>query len=1668
MEFLNQHNQDGMFAISEDEKTENHTNQEVNSLKKTSTAFLFPNRDSAPNLRVRGVSNNTQRVSILSHQSKTPDVDEDLIKDFENEHLMQFTQEMKQLKQTRKKNILINSHNTKQSQLSEVNKSKLSEKSFQKENLNDSNLESKQLRKMKRNRRRSQGIWLQIKDFQSKDPAHLRLAVEVCQQNQGLAVFDSRQEVIPQNSEQQQKQTSDDRPWQMVYDKATIKSEYLVKKIKRREKRRRKKKTQQMREQDKHSLDLKSRKTLNKQLFRSLMRDLEEDHKVSGESTLAKNFRATERDFFPVNFPGINGCKYFSGKGLVVENEQEDKETKLLVEKLRRERAKAAKNFKNCAKNEEAMKKFFQDEFRGYHGQQTRQSLAQIERKEARRRQKYELFHKTLLEKDAEHRRIGMFNWSVLDMVNLNRFEEQKVEIILHALKNEKLNLWLSGFRGFVREVREKMRYVLSLKLVENTFFFFVILNTIILAAEGLISPELEAIGDSVNNAITFIFGIEILLKVFAFGFREFFRDSFNIFDSVVVLLSLVEFVLRGQNNVINAIRSVKVFKAFRVLRITRLLRTLRFMKIIINVIVASLEQFTYIALLLLLFILIFTLVGMQLFGGKFHFLEDHEVLRQNFDNVGDAFLTVFQILTIENWNDVLYLTLRSDQHVVVSTVYLVICIFVGNYIFLNLFLAILLDGFTNLNAIQNYQEIQREDARIDALIKEKIRDIKKTKQELRRKRKKLKNKRFNLITKSKTTLKDRDLLREVILDSLSEKSRVESNSLNSSSDSDFFQQKDKSEETADFTSTDDDLIIKKIINNEISPENDRNKKNSTVCEDSLFLFSRSNRFRALVIKIVQNVWFERSILILIFFSSIKLMVDTYDFENNQAQVKYAFEVIDTFFTVCFLLECFLKIVCYGFILDGNSYLRDPWFCLDFFIVITSLIDLFLKDFNYEYLKILLLLRTLRPLRFLSHYKNLRIVVLALLESIGGLINVLIVILMVWVMFGILGINLLKGKMGYCDLGEGRSYYGVSLAQCGPAGGVWRTWGWNFDNIFNALVTLFILSSLEGWPNIMFTALDSDAPERGPSLKANYWIFVFFVVFILVGALFLMNLFVGVIFFQFTAEQDKEKSKSLMFMTEDQEKWMIMQKMIFKARPNYEVTTKPKTPWRFKLYVVFFSKYFDALMMLCIVLNTFTMGMVYDGMPESYKAVIDGINKFFTVLFILEAVFKLLSVGTKYFYSDWNKFDFLVALISLADLVMSDLLNLQSFRIYPQIARVIKILRVTRLFKLMKSKRLEGFNKIIRTLVFAFPALFNVLTLLLLIYFIFAILGVFIFKGTPVGDLVFRDFGVAFLNLFRFSTGEDWHLSMYELGGLASRVYFVAFIFFSSFVMINMFVLIIIQQFENFYFNPENPLNRFEDIANEFRTTWVSFTDSESGKRIRQDRLFELFANLSYPMGYSMVPFDQRKRRVGVYKFASFEDMNLLIKPVDIRKKIAGMNLRVDRQGYVLFGQVLHAAMKNAYGSKILSKSRNAESYRLIKDEELRTLAKILKKHHDFNADMRQTLSNGMVVTRKKANPFMQMLYLTLVFQSWYKFTLKTLNDRDLVLLENMKNQNIAVRFDNEILRFIDDKIHSGSERSDEDTRPKPLALSGSKKDPDFSLVSHKNKSEYINENSNK
>lgn len=190
-----------------------------------------------------------------------------------------------------------------------------------------------------------------------------------------------------------------------------------------------------------------------------------------------------------------------------------------------------------------------------------------------------------------------------------------------------------------------------------------------------------------------------------------------------------------------------------------------------------------------------------------------------------------------------------------------------------------------------------------------------------------------------------------------------------------------------------------------------------------------------------------------------------------------------------------------------------------------------------------------------------------------------IVILVVWLMFAIFGISTYKGTFFYCST-EMYFYHGKQT--CEEAGGQWMVWDSNFDDIGQAMLTLFIVSSLEGWPDIMYQALDIVGLDKGPLLENQTYQAGFFILFILIGSFFLLNFFIGVLFLKYT-QADRAEKKGF---TAEHLDWIEMQSMILKAAvPHREAHKPPPNTSRRAVYTIIDHRYFDYFIMSAIVLN---------------------------------------------------------------------------------------------------------------------------------------------------------------------------------------------------------------------------------------------------------------------------------------------------------------------------------------------------------------------------------------------------------------------------------------------------------------------------------------------------
>ncbi|KAK2121078.1 Voltage-dependent T-type calcium channel subunit alpha-1I [Saguinus oedipus] len=199
---------------------------------------------------------------------------------------------------------------------------------------------------------------------------------------------------------------------------------------------------------------------------------------------------------------------------------------------------------------------------------------------------------------------------------------------------------------------------------------------------------ELTNILEICNVVFTSMFALEMILKLAAFGLFDYLRNPYNIFDSIIVIISIWEIV--GQ-----ADGGLSVLRTFRLLRVLKLVRFMPALRRQLVVLMKTMDNVATFCMLLMLFIFIFSILGMHIFGCKFSLRTDTGDTvpdRKNFDSLLWAIVTVFQILTQEDWNVVLYNGMASTSPW--ASLYFVALMTFGNYVLFNLLVAILVEGF--------------------------------------------------------------------------------------------------------------------------------------------------------------------------------------------------------------------------------------------------------------------------------------------------------------------------------------------------------------------------------------------------------------------------------------------------------------------------------------------------------------------------------------------------------------------------------------------------------------------------------------------------------------------------------------------------------------------------------------------------------------------------------------------------------------------------------------------------------------------------------------------------------------------------------------------------------------------------------------------------------------
>uniref|UniRef100_A0A3Q3IMI1 Ion transport domain-containing protein n=1 Tax=Monopterus albus TaxID=43700 RepID=A0A3Q3IMI1_MONAL len=527
-------------------------------------------------------------------------------------------------------------------------------------------------------------------------------------------------------------------------------------------------------------------------------------------------------------------------------------------------------------------------------------------------------------------------------------------------------------------------------------------------------------------------------------------------------------------------------------------------------------------------------------------------------------------------------------------------------------------------------------------------------------------------------------------------------------------------------------------------------------------------------------------------------------------------------FTAIFVGEMTLKqVVSMGLYIGEQAYLRSSWNVLDGFLVFVSLIDIVVSMAGgakiLGVLRVLRLLRTLRPL-VISRAPGLKLVVETLITSLKPIGNIVLICCAFFIIFGILGVQLFKGKFFYCLGPDVKNI--TNKSDCLQAKYKWVHHKYNFDNLGQqALMSLFVLASKDGWVNIMYHGLDAvGVDQQQPVTNNNPWMLLYFISFLLIVSFFVLNMFVGVVVENFHKCRQHQEVEEAKRREEKRQRRMEKKRREAHKLPYYASYGHV----RLMIHTLCTNHYLDLIITFIICINVITMSLEHYNQPRSLDLALKYCNYFFTSTFVLEAILKLIAFGFRRFFKDWNQLDLAIVLLSVMGITLEEIEISAALPINPTIIRIMRVLRIARL-KLLKMA--TGMRALLDTVVQALPQVGNLGLLFMLLFFIYAALGVELFgelcnEDYPCEGMsrhaTFENFGMAFLTLFQVSTGDNWNGIMKDTLRecppdhgtdvdyacnpslqFISPMYFVSFVLTAQFVLINVVVAVLMKHLDD-------------------------------------------------------------------------------------------------------------------------------------------------------------------------------------------------------------------------------------------------------------------------------
>ncbi|XP_053680728.1 sodium leak channel NALCN [Anopheles nili] len=582
---------------------------------------------------------------------------------------------------------------------------------------------------------------------------------------------------------------------------------------------------------------------------------------------------------------------------------------------------------------------------------------------------------------------------------------------------------------------------------------------------------------------------------------------------------------------------------------------------------------------------------------------------------------------------------------------------------------------------------------------------------------------------------------------------------------------------------------------------------------------------------------------VMIFVTTLSCISMMFETPQYRVMEHVALQMAEYTFVIFMSLELALKILADGLFFTPKAYIKDVASVLDVFIYIVSttfLIWMPRQVPSNSSAQLLMILRCLRPLRIFTLVPHMRKVVYELCRGFKEILLVSTLLILLMFIFASYGVQLYGGRLARCNdptIQKREDCVGVFMRrvfvtkmkltpgvnESYPSMLVPRVWAnprrFNFDNIGDAMLALFEVLSYKGWIDVRDVLIKALGPVHA----------IYIHVYIFLGCMIGLTLFVGVVIANYS------ENKGTALLTVDQRRWCDLKKRLKIAQPLHLPPRPDGRKFRAFVYDITQHIAFKRCIAVVVLVNSMLLSITWTK-DEVHTERLVIVSTILTFVFVIEVVMKNIAFTPRgYWQSRRNRYDLLVTVagvvwIFLQTTLRSDLSYFIGFMVV-----ILRFFTITGKHTTLKMLMLTVGVSVCKSF-------FIIFGMFLLVFF-YALAGTILFGTVKYGEGIGRraNFGspvTGVAMLFRIVTGEDWNKIMHDCmvqppyctlaanywetdcgNFTASLIYFCTFYVIITYIVLNLLVAIIMENFSLFYSNEEDALLSYADIRN-FQNTW--------------------------------------------------------------------------------------------------------------------------------------------------------------------------------------------------------------------------------------------------------